>query len=85
MTSKTARTETPLRHAAWCSKARDLDVTEHPDAGITTTHCVECGAHQAHASATGEVLPAPINPGPFHNARRPFDDGITMTTAGEQA
>ncbi|RYB90835.1 hypothetical protein EUA06_11200 [Nocardioides glacieisoli] len=52
----------PLTHAAGCPQdpAR-LDVTDHPAAGITTTHCLDCGAHHPPAGTarptTGALAP----------------------------
>lgn len=35
-----------LHHSEWC-KAERIETTDHPEAGVTTTRCVDCGAHEA--------------------------------------
>lgn len=39
-------TTATLAHADWC-KAERIETTDYADRGITTTHCVDCGVHEA--------------------------------------
>jgi len=54
-------THDALTHSPTCSKERQADITKH-DNGLTTQHCVECGAHVA-LTADGMALPKPTSTG----------------------
>lgn len=52
----TTKTDT-LTHAEHCTGER-VEITDYPDHGITTTHCVDCGAHEAQ-DRSGKTLTTP--------------------------
>lgn len=51
----TTPTTPELRHPSGC-KAKRIEITKYPN--VTTTHCLDCGAHVAYDPA-GAILPAP--------------------------
>lgn len=53
----TTTTTNNLQHPDWCTAGR-IEQTDFPDHGITTTRCVDCGAHEAR-DRDGEKLVAP--------------------------
>lgn len=56
----TKTTAPKLTHAANCpTEAPRVDVTNHPDAGLSTHHCVDCGAHATFRTADGTIVPTP--------------------------
>lgn len=69
-------TSATLTHRGACTGPRCLDHTTH-DGGVTSLHCVDCGAHQAFDNA-GQALADPVNPGPWHGVEAPHDGGITL-------
>ena len=74
MTTKTDN----LQHAEWC-KADRTETTDYPDRGITTTHCLDCGAHEAK-DRKGKTLAVPAVTGGLHGAGR-GDMAVTMEKA----
>lgn len=76
MTSTTKTDNLP--HADWC-KAGRVETTEYPDRGITTSHCVDCGAHEAK-DTKGKALTLPAVTGGLHGAGND-DWAVTMERA----
>lgn len=71
-----------LHHAEWCIASR-VETTDYPERQITTTHCVDCGAHEAR-DYRGNVLRLPTVTGGLVGAR--LDDmTVTMEPAGGAA
>lgn len=83
--STTEAQQRDLTHAPNCSSERQLDVVSYAEQGITTTHCVDCGAHEARTN-DGQIITAPATGGPFNAASKPgLLDGITIESAEAQA
>lgn len=70
-----------LQHADWC-KAQRIETTDYPDYGITTTHCCDCGAHEAR-DRHGEALKIPAVSGALASEHR--DDSDLMRSTGGDA
>lgn len=72
-----------LPHADWC-KAGRIETTDHPEQGITTRHCVDCGAHEA-VDRDGQALDAPTVTGGLVAGRRGAAWDVTMEPTGGAA
>lgn len=71
-----------LQHADWCDAAR-IETTDYPDHGITTTHCVDCGAHEAR-DRDGKTLATPGVTGALQGlGRNDMDLDVRRAQAGD--
>lgn len=71
---------TTLTHADGCPAHR-IDVTEHPDQGVTATHCVDCSAHEVRNTA-GVIIPPPDTTGPYAGQEQGAAWNATLELAG---
>jgi hypothetical protein len=62
-----------LHHAEWCPTSR-VETSDYPERQITTTHCVDCGAHEAK-DRNGKTLQVPAVTGGLSGA----GDGAGIT------
>jgi hypothetical protein len=77
-----SKTTTPtLQHAEWCKTER-IETADYADRGITTTHCLDCGAHEAK-DRHGKTLQTPAVTGALHMAGR-GDMDVTIRRATPQ-
>lgn len=76
-TTMNAKTDS-LQHADWC-RAERIETTDYPSRGITTTHCLDCGAHEAKDSK-GRTLNIPSVTGGLY-AEGKGDMDVTMEKA----
>jgi hypothetical protein len=74
-------TTADLQHADWC-KAERIETTDYPDRGISTTHCCDCGAHEAK-DRHGKTLKTPAVSGAMAGEHR--DDSDLMRSTGGAA
>lgn len=80
-TTSTTTAAEHLAHADWC-RAERIERTDHPDRGITTTRCCDCGAHVG-IDAAGRPFTAPAVTGALSGVRR--DDTDAMRATGGDA
>lgn len=76
-------TTATLPHADWCAGER-VETTDRPDFGITTTHCVDCGAHEAK-DRQGKSLTIPAVTGGLAERRRGAAYEVSMEPTGGAA
>ncbi|MER6973568.1 hypothetical protein ABT304_21065 [Nocardioides sp. NPDC000445] len=67
----TTTKEPTLTHVKGCRRDPGrLEVTDYPDQGLRTLHCVDCAAHSAIVIDTGEELPEPTAVGAWSGVRQ---------------
>lgn len=72
-----------LTHAEHCNAER-VETTDYPDHGITTSHCLDCGAHAAQ-DRDGKTIVTPVVTGAqVGHGRGDMDVSLERMPAGHQ-